>query len=95
MAEETATYLVRIDGRVQGVWYRAWTKEEATKRNVAGWVRNRKDGSVEILISGAPSDVQEMLKAFHDGPPAARVDAVTAETAPAPEGTAFEQRPTA
>ena len=44
--------LVRIRGKVQGVWYRAWTVQEATRRGLRGWVRNRRDGSVEAFFAG-------------------------------------------
>jgi len=46
--------LVRIRGKVQGVWYRAWTVEEATRRGLRGWVRNRRDGSVEAFSPARP-----------------------------------------
>ena len=65
---------VRITGRVQGVWYRGWTQEEAIKRQLDGWVRNRQDGSVEAVFSGSSNQVAEMIEACHVGPPMARVD---------------------
>ena len=52
-APERKAVKVRILGRVQGVWFRAWTAEEATRRGLAGWVRNRRDGSVEAFFAGA------------------------------------------
>lgn len=64
---------VIISGRVQGVWFRAWTAETALKRGLDGWVRNRRDGTVEAVFSGAPEAVEGMLEACRDGPPMARV----------------------
>lgn len=62
-----------IIGRVQGVGYRAWTVHEAIRRSVRGWVRNRRDGSVEALIIGEPEAVAGMAAACRLGPPLAQV----------------------
>ncbi|QPF82321.1 acylphosphatase [Bradyrhizobium genosp. L] len=70
---------VMISGRVQGVGYRAWVAEQATARGLEGWVRNRRDGSVEAVFSGAPDVVSGMIAACHRGPTFAHVDAVQAE----------------
>ena len=67
---------VRITGRVQGVWFRAWTKEQADALGLAGWVKNNFDGSVEAHFEGADAAVNEMLVRTHDGPPLARVELV-------------------
>jgi acylphosphatase len=64
---------VRISGRVQAVWYRAWTVETATAMGLDGWVRNRFDGTVEALFSGPAEVVEKMLAACHEGPPQAAV----------------------
>lgn len=85
---------VRIEGRVQGVWYRGWTIDEANTRKLDGWVRNRRDGSVEAVFAGPAGSVDDMLSACWEGPPAARVTAVVAEPADPPEGTGFRPRPT-
>ena len=66
---------VSIRGRVQGVGYRAWTADEARRRGLEGWVRNRRDGSVEAVLSGADDVIAEMLAACRRGPSSARVDA--------------------
>ncbi len=79
----SAAIRVRIYGRVQGVWFRAWTVKCATELGLAGWVRNRADGSVEALFAGPPDDVEAMIAKCHDGPPAARVDQVVREPGPA------------
>lgn len=85
---------VRILGRVQGVWFRAWAVEEATARNLRGWVRNRRDGTVELLLVGMPSRVDDMVALCWRGPPHARVSEVVVEPAEdlAPPG--FDQLPT-
>jgi acylphosphatase len=62
-----------IQGRVQGVSYRYWTVNEATERGLDGWVRNRRDGSVEALVCGLATAVDGMIEACRVGPPAARV----------------------
>ncbi len=72
-----ATLRVCITGRVQGVWYRAWTAEQASARGLRGWVRNRRDGSVEAVFSGPERQVEEMIAACDQGPPSARVDGIT------------------
>ena len=85
---------VRISGRVQGVWYRAWVRETVERMGLTGWVRNRLDGSVEALFVGPESDVEAMIKACWTGPPAAQVDHI--ETTPA-QGIApnrFDIKPT-
>ncbi|MCX7355078.1 MAG: acylphosphatase [Alphaproteobacteria bacterium] len=64
---------VRIEGKVQNVWYRAWTTEEATRRGLCGWVRNRADGTVEALFIGSSDAVTGMATACRVGPPDARV----------------------
>jgi acylphosphatase len=83
-----------ISGRVQGVSYRWWTVGEATRRELNGWVRNRRDGSVEALVSGPVATVDEMIEACRQGPSAARVTdiAVTPEEGAVTGG--FEQRST-
>jgi len=72
---------VVVRGRVQGVGFRAFVEDEARERRLAGWVRNRRDGSVEALFSGPAAVVDAMLAAVRDGPPAARVDGVEVSAA--------------
>ncbi|MCD6331177.1 MAG: acylphosphatase [Thermoplasmata archaeon] len=67
---------VRIYGKVQGVWFRANTKEMADKLGIKGWVRNVPDGSVEAVFEGDDEAVEEIIKWCHHGPPLARVDRV-------------------
>jgi acylphosphatase len=67
---------VMIRGRVQGVGYRAWTEYTALDLDLEGWVRNRRDGTVEALFAGPQEAVEEMLEACRQGPPGARVATV-------------------
>ncbi len=82
---------VVVTGRVQGVFYRRWTQERARTLGVSGWVRNREDGAVEAVLSGAGSAVDALLTECRDGPPAARVEAVNVREADPVEGP-FEVR---
>ena len=75
MNEPKSVHLV-IRGRVQGVFYRAWTRERAEHRGVDGWVRNRPDGAVEAVFSGPPEAVDKLVAECRKGPPAARVEAI-------------------
>lgn len=63
----TTTLRVVVSGRVQGVWYRAWTEKKAKELGLDGWVRNRRDGNVEAVISGPREVVETMLAAFWGG----------------------------
>ena len=85
---------VEIRGRVQGVWYRGWTVDAATKRGLRGWVRNRPDGSVEAVFIGPGDKVEAMIDACREGPPAARVDSVQRFPVEDDGAQGFEQRPT-
>ena len=76
-----AVLLVTIRGRVQGIGYRAWVEYQAMACGLEGWVRNRRDGSVEALFAGPGKAVAEMVALCRHGPPAARVDAVLNEPA--------------
>ena len=67
---------VVIRGLVQGVFFRASTRDEAVRLRVGGWVRNRPDGTVEALFEGEKKKVEEILGWVHQGPPGARVTSV-------------------
>lgn len=67
---------VVIEGRVQGVFYREWTRQTAQSLGLSGWVRNRHDGSVEAVFAGADDAVARMLEQCGEGPPAANVEEV-------------------
>jgi acylphosphatase len=68
-----------VSGRVQGVSFRASTAPEARRLGLAGWVRNRIDGSVELEVEGDPDRVAELLAWCEQGPPSARVSRVAIE----------------
>jgi acylphosphatase len=72
---------VTISGRVQGVGYRAWVEHEARARGLDGWVRNRRDGSVEALFAGSADVVADMVASCRRGPISARVNAVAQQSA--------------
>ncbi len=86
---------VRITGKVQGVWFRAWTREEARDLGLDGWVRNRLDGSVEAVLAGESTDIDTMLRLLESGPPMASVEKVAYETVAEAVAPGFIQRPTA
>jgi acylphosphatase len=67
---------VRIEGRVQGVFFRHETHQRARSRGVAGWVRNAPDGSVEAAFEGPPEAVESLVRWSREGPRGARVDDV-------------------
>ena len=86
---------VVVTGTVQGVGYRAWTADTARRHQLQGWVRNRRDGSVEAVFSGPAEAVSAMLADCHAGPPSAEVTSVEASDwrEPLPDG--FHVLPTA
>ncbi len=65
-----------VRGRVQGVFFRAYTMERARRLGLVGWVKNRDDGAVEIVAEGEESKLEELLEWARHGPPDARVDEV-------------------
>lgn len=92
------TLHLRIAGRVQGVGYRDALRFEAQANGIAGWVRNRRDGSVEAVLQGSPAAVEKVLAWAKRGPPAARVVDISAQAAQGEfdrSYSGFEQLPTA
>lgn len=83
-----------ISGLVHGVGYRDWMVATAQLLGISGWVRNRRDGTVEALLDGETSAVEEMLHACRRGPRAAQVTAITEELAEPPQGPGFTRLPT-
>jgi acylphosphatase len=68
MSDGLRTVQVRIEGRVQGVGYRVWTQRVAAGLGLEGWVRNRRDGSVEAVFQGPDANVADMIARCKDGP---------------------------
>jgi acylphosphatase len=86
---------LRIEGSVQGVGYRAWTRRAALSLGLSGWVRNRPDGSVEAHVQGADEAVAEMIARCRQGPEAAHVTQVMPQPADPGVFQGFEMRETA
>ncbi len=70
---------LRVFGRVQGVYFRQGTREQAERRGVTGWVRNLPDGSVEALLEGEEEGLREIVEWCSHGPPGARVEDIRVE----------------
>jgi acylphosphatase len=84
---------VQVEGRVQGVWFRDYTQRQAHLLNLSGWVRNKRDGSVEAILSGDDTNVKAMLEWLKQGSPLSRVDNIHIhETITEEEYTTFEVR---
>lgn len=72
------TKRIFVSGRVQGVGYRDWVVRTAQRTGVTGWVRNVRDGRVEIVAAGEDEILERMIEGLNGGPPLARVDNVEA-----------------
>ena len=93
-ASDEIAVRVRVGGRVQGVFFRASTREVGARMGLRGWVRNRADGDVEAHIEGRPEAVEAMVEWCREGPPAARVEQLSREdVSPDPTLTTFLIRP--
>lgn len=88
MANERMIVRVRVQGRVQGVGYRAFAYMEAVARGVTGWVRNRRNGDVEAVFSGSVESVESLCAICRRGPPQAFVESL--EVIPADESALTE-----
>jgi acylphosphatase len=89
----TASYRFVVTGQVQGVFFRQSTVEQARRLSLAGWIRNREDGAVEGVASGAPEALVKLREWLGHGPPAARVAKVDwTESAEALPGDGFAIR---
>jgi acylphosphatase len=83
-----------ITGRVQGVGYRIWAERTASALGLRGWVRNRADGGVELLATGADDAVASLIEACRQGPRAAVVTGVAVADAEDDGSAGFSARPT-
>ena len=83
---------VRVNGRVQGVFFRAWTQQQACELGVNGWVRNARDGSVEAHLEGDEAAIKALIQRMHEGPPSAQVESVEVEDCYAEGVGGFEVR---
>ncbi|MEX2583262.1 MAG: acylphosphatase [Gemmatimonadota bacterium] len=84
------TVRFRIEGRVQGVGFRWWTRAQASALGLAGSVRNCNDGSVEVVAAGTNAALDSLRTLLHTGPPSAHVTSVTESSAPPPARASFE-----
>ncbi|MDM9623027.1 acylphosphatase [Rhizobium sp. AC44/96] len=87
MSSDLLAFHVRITGKVQGVGYRVWSRDQAAQLGLTGWVRNESDGSVSALIVGTSKSTLAMLERFWDGPTGSNVSAVD------PQATALDRAP--
>jgi acylphosphatase len=85
---------LRITGRVQGVGYRAWALQIASRLGLRGWVRNRRDGSVEALVIGGEAAIDRMIEACREGPFGARVADIAVSDAADDGSVGFTPKPT-
>lgn len=89
------TIHIRVEGRVQGVGYRAFVEMHAVDLGLSGWVRNRRDGAVEAILQGPRDAIEDMLALCRSGPPAASVERVEVAGEGGGAFSRFEVRPTA
>ncbi len=71
-----------VSGKVQGVWFRAFTREQAEKNAVTGWAKNLANGDVEVMLCGDANAIDATLARLKQGPPLARVDSVDCQQLP-------------
>ena len=96
MTEPLRTLRLVAHGRVQGVWFREGMRQAAEGLGVVGWVRNRRDGTVEAVVQGPPAAVEAIVAWARQGPEGAEVERLdVAETRGEADFAAFEKHPTA
>jgi acylphosphatase len=94
MTDTRKSVRVRIEGRVQGVGFRAWVERRAAQHGLDGWVRNRRDGGVECMFAGPAAAVDAMVAECHDGPSASAVTMVRVLDEPPDVSQGFAVGPT-
>jgi acylphosphatase len=95
MKNPVITRRVVVHGRVQNVSYREWAEDNAREHGISGFVRNRGDGSVELLLAGPTRSVSAMIEACRRGPPLARVERLVSKPAETPTRPGFHRLPDA
>jgi acylphosphatase len=93
MDQDVISMNIRVEGNVQGVGFRDFAIREASNRGLKGWVRNRSDGTVEILAAGLRGDVEAFIASCVAGPRGAKVTAFNLEPAELPATAGFNRRP--
>ncbi|GAA4777303.1 acylphosphatase [Stakelama sediminis] len=88
------TRRITVTGRVQGVFFRNWTVQAARELEITGWVRNRRDGSVEILATAAEEKLNDLIQKCRTGPPRSQVESVKYEDVVCERFDMFSRRPT-
>jgi acylphosphatase len=94
MGEDRKALRLIVEGRVQGVGFRAWMVDVAGRAGVDGWVRNRRDGTVEAVVAGPVGAVEQVVAAAREGPAMSRVTNVREERADDRVGPGFDAAPT-
>ena len=95
MASAAASAYVLVTGRVQGVGFRWFVRSHASALELRGWARNRRDGRVELGVTGSREQIEQLIEQLREGPPASEVEEVTVHWLPeSPGPTSFEIRPT-
>lgn len=89
-----SAFFIQVTGRVQGVGFRAFVQRHATELGLDGWVRNRREGTVEITAIGEPARVDDLIGQCTKGPPLAKVAEITVRGAEDDGTTGFHERPT-
>lgn len=74
--DDSAAFRAKVYGRVQGVYYRAFTRQHAVRLGICGYARNLRDGSVEVHAEGDRKQLETLLRVLKQGPPGARVDGI-------------------
>jgi len=93
MADEIISMNVRLEGEVQGIGFRDFAVREANHRGLKGWVRNRNDGTVEMVACGMRGDVEAFIAACVVGPRGAKVRAFNLVPTELPNTIGFTRRP--
>jgi len=83
-------YQIQVIGKVQGVWFRKYTFDEAVKLNIMGYVRNEQNGAVYVEAEGEESDLNKLLRFLEQGSPMSKVESVNYELAAVQHYTEFK-----